>query len=162
MGVKKKIVRTLGGIALAGAVVVGGFGSSASAYQDSVTEPISQLSGNDIQSNIWMSATAFYQTQRYQVSAKFLGYNPPNADWVKTAWNIKANGLGVSIGGVSGGTASGNELSGTWTNYNNWISDYSGSYNISGVPISGSGNNTANFLALGVKDSATASIFRWY
>jgi hypothetical protein len=162
MGVKKKIVRTLGGVAMAGAMVMGGFAGSASAYSDSVTDSISQLPGNDIQSNIWMSATAFYDTQRYQVSAKFLGYNPPNADWIKTAWSIKANGLGVSIGGVSGGTASGNELSGTWTNTNNWISDYSGSYNISGIPISGSGNNTASFLARGVKQGATASIFRWY
>jgi hypothetical protein len=162
MSMKRKIVGTIGGLAMAGAMMVGGSGGTAHAYTDSVTDPISQLSGNEIQSNIWMSATAFYETQRYQVSAKFLGYNPPNADWIKTAWTLKANGLGVSIGGVSGGTASGNTLSGTWTNTNNWISDYSGSYNISGVPISGSGSNTASFLAKGVKQGATASIFRFY
>jgi hypothetical protein len=162
MGVKKKIASTLGGVVMAGALILGGTAGTASAYSDSVTDSISGLPGNEIQSNIWMSNTYFYQTQRYQVSAKFLGYNPPNADRIKTAWTIKANGLGVSIGGVSGGTASGNTLSGTWTNYNNWISDYSGSYNISGVPISGSGNNTASFLAKGVKQGATASIFRFY
>jgi hypothetical protein len=106
-----------------------------------------------------MSATAFNQKQSYQVSAKFIGNNPPNADWVKTAWAIKANGLGVSIGGVSGGTSNGNTLTGTWTNTNTWISDYAGSYNISGVPISVGGDNTASFLAKGVKRSASSSIF---
>jgi hypothetical protein len=162
MNIKKKVLGTLGGIAMAGALVMGGSAGTASAYSDSVTSNISQLPGNSIQSNIWMSSTAFYNTQQYQVSAKFLGTNPPNADWVKTAWTIKANGLGVSIGGVSGGTANENTLSGTWTNTNTWISDYSGSYTISGVPISGSGSNTASFLARGVKKGATASVFRWY
>lgn len=158
---KNKVVAFIGTLAVVGTLSFGG-GNSASAYSDSVTEDIPQLKGNSIQSNAWMSTGAFYQTQSYQVSAKFLGNNPPNADWVKTAWTIKANGLGVSIGGVSGGTTSGNTLTGTWTNNNTWISDYSGSYNISGIPISGGADNTASFLAQGVKRSASASVFRLY
>ncbi|MGD6818783.1 hypothetical protein [Metabacillus sp. 84] len=158
---KKKVSAFIGTLAVAGALTFGG-GTSASAYSDSTTEPIPQLSGNSIQSNAWMSNTAFYQKQSYQVSAKFLGTNPPNADWVKTAWTIKANGLGVSIGGISGGTSNGSTLTGTWTNSNTWISDYAGSYSISGVPISGGTDNTASFLAKGVKRSASASIFRFY
>ncbi|MGP7818813.1 hypothetical protein [Niallia sp. 01092] len=161
MKTRKKVSTFLGTLALVGALSFG-IVDSASAYSDQTTVPIPELSGNSIQSNAWMSNTAFYQKQSYQVSAKFLGYNPPNADWVKTAWTIKANGLGVSIGGVSGGTANDNTLTGTWTNYNTWISDYSGSYSISGVPISGGADNTASFLARGVKRSASASIFRWY
>ncbi|EJR83351.1 MULTISPECIES: hypothetical protein [Bacillus cereus group] len=161
MKIKKKVVAFISTLAVAGAISFGG-ANSASAYSDSVTENIPQLPGNSIQSNIWMSATAFNQKQSYQVSAKFIGKNPPNADWVKTAWAIKANGLGVSIGGVSGGTSNGNTLTGTWTNTNTWISDYAGSYNISGVPISGGGDNTASFLAKGVKRSASSSIFRLY
>ncbi|MFJ6413846.1 hypothetical protein CHI12_11155 [Terribacillus saccharophilus] len=136
--------------------------TTASAYADSNSASIPGLPNHSIQSNVWHGTASFFNTQSYQVSAKFLGTNPGYADWVKTAWTINANGLGVSIGGISGGTASGNTLSGTWTNWDAWISDYSGTYNISGVPISGSANNTASVFVDGTKAASTASIFRFY
>ena len=160
-----KVLSKVSSVGLASLLAVGLMftgGNSVSAYSDTNTEKIPQLSGNSIQSNVWMTSKNSFHKQSWEVSAKFLGTNPSYADWVKTAWTFKANGLGVSIGGVSGGTASGNTLTGTWTNTNAWISDYGGSYNISGLPITGSGNNTASFLAKGVKRSATASIFRFY
>ncbi|MEW3994906.1 hypothetical protein [Bacillus altitudinis] len=132
------------------------------AYSDSSKESIPQLKGNSIQSNAWMSNTNFLQKQSFKVSAKFLGNNPPKANWVKTSYNIEANGIGVSLKGASAGSTSGNSLSGTWTNKNAWISDIAGSYKISGAPLTGSLNNTASFLARGVKRSTTASIFRLY
>ncbi|MFS0657151.1 hypothetical protein [Bacillus sp. 179-C3.3 HS] len=135
---------------------------SAHAKSNTSTEKIPQLKGNSIQSNAWMSNTNFLQKQSFKVSAKFLGNNPKKASWVKTSYTIEANGIGVSLKGVSSGTASGNSLSGTWTNKNAWISDLAGSYKISGAPLTGSLNNTASFLAKGVKRSTTASIFRLY
>lgn len=157
---KLKVSAFVGTLAMVGAMSFGG--GNVSAYSSQDTEAIPALKGNKIQANAWMSNTNVYQKQSYKASAKFLGSNPSNADWVKTAWKIKASGVGVSIGGISGGTSSGNELSGTWTNTNTWISDYAGSYKISGIAISGSMDNSASFLAKGVKRGAATSIFRLY
>ncbi|KGX89839.1 hypothetical protein N781_08970 [Pontibacillus halophilus JSM 076056 = DSM 19796] len=147
---------------LMGAAIVFGAGSNAFAYSDSNSAGVPGLSSHEIESNVWISTGAYFQTQSYQVSAKFLGQNPDYGDWVKTAWDISASGLGVSIGGVSGGTASGNHLTGTWTNNDTWISDYSGTYNISGVPYKGTATNTASVFVDGTKASSTASTTRLY
>lgn len=136
------------------------------AYSDSSE---AKLPGTNwhLQSNVWQSNTYFWQTHSFMVSAKL--FNGPvkngirlNAERISTSWSFKATGICVSVGNVSAGTPSGASFSGSWTNWNTWISDMSGTFKISGLPLYSNFTNTAFAIKSGTKATTTASCFRLY
>lgn len=120
-----------------------------------------------VQSNVWQSFTWFFQTHSFAVSAKLFKGAPSNgvrqsADRIKTTWSFSPTGIGVSVKGVSAGIPSGAGFSGSWENTNAWISDISGTFKISGVPLYSNFSNTAFALKSGVKATTSANCFRFY
>ena len=49
-----------------------------------------------------------------------------NVSQVKNTATLNAYGIGASVGPISAGGGSGSSVSGSWTNYNTWISDLAG------------------------------------
>lgn len=138
------------------------FSVQAFAYSDSSDGSVSGLPTYKIQANIWLTSKNFLEPQDWTVSAKLYdGTSTATATWIKTAWSFTVSGVGVTIGPVSG-SSGGNSISGSWTNNNTWISDYTGTFNIAGIPLSCSGSNTASVYVQQTTGSATASIFRFY
>lgn len=139
--------------------------SVASAYSDSVKANLPNTSYY-VQSNVWQSATAFYETHSFMVSAKLYTSSActttAKASSIKTSWAFSPTGVGVSCKAVSAGTTNSNGFSGSWTNTNAWISDMSGTFKISGAPLYSSFTNTALAVKDGVKATATADCFRFY
>lgn len=116
-----------------------------------------------IQSNVWQSATPFYGTHEWAVSAKMFTKSGTrvNAERIKTTYNFNATGIGVSVSGVSGSTGGG-RFSGSWENGNAWISDVSGTFKLGGAPLYSNFSNEAFALKSGVKASTSATVFRVY
>jgi hypothetical protein len=82
--------------------------------------------GDVLQANVWIATFSDWSgCGNWATSAKLLGYNPANAAWIKNTASFHANGWGASLSGV-GVSGSGADASASWTNYNNWISDLSG------------------------------------
>lgn len=136
------------------------------AYSDSTKANLPNTSYY-VQSNVWQSTTTqAWQTNSFKVSAKLYGQvacvTTKNASTIKTSWSFSPSGVGVSCKGVSAGTASGKGFSGYWQNTNTWISDMSGTFSISGVPLYSSFTNTATAIKDGVKATATADCFRFW
>ena len=149
-------------------MVATAFSSNVYAFDDSVS---AQLKGTNyyVQSNVWMSTTHWRWTHSYKVSAKLYKdkslKETANANTIKSTWNFKATGIGVSLSGEYGGVSAGaakNGFSGSWENNNTWISDMSGTFKISGFPICGTLSNTAFAIKNGAKAQATAECFRVY
>ena len=119
-----------------------------------------------VQSNVWQSNTYFWQTHNFKVSAKLYKGSgckkTAKAKTIKTTYSLSVSGLGVSVGGVSAGTADGAGFSGSWKNTNAWISDMSGTFKIKGIPLYSNFSNSAFALKDGVKATASASCFRFY
>lgn len=119
-----------------------------------------------VQSNVWQSNTYFWQTHSFRVSAKLYKTSACKttlkASSIKTSWSFSPTGVGVSCKGVSAGSTNSKGFSGSWTNKNAWISDMSGTFKISGVPLYSSFSNTALAIKSGVKATATADCFRFY
>lgn len=118
-----------------------------------------------IQSNVWQSGRGVFWTQRFVVSAKLLNRHtddPVMADRIRTTWLFSATGIGVSIRNVSTGNMCGSTFSGYWENTNSWISDMSGTFRLSGLPLWSTFNNTAFALKSGVKATTSTSVFRFY
>lgn len=137
---------------------------NAFAYSDSASANLPNSSWK-VQSNVWQSNTAFYQTHSFAVSAKLLNKSTNkavNAERIKTTYSFGATGVGVSVKGVSSGSMSGSSFSGSWENKNAWISDMSGTFKLGGAPLWSSFNNSAFALKSGVKATSNASVFRFY
>ena len=127
-----------------------------------------------VQSNVWQSTTHWRATHSYKVSAKLYRGKAldeiATASTIKTTWSGSATGVAISISGTYGVATGGGSISttgnkgfsGSWENTNTWISDISGTFKISGLPLYGTLSNTAFAVKDGVKATATAECFRVY
>lgn len=165
MGNRNKIFNKLVGIFIACVLGVLPFNKSISAYSDSNKANLPGTK-NYIQSNVWQSFTAFYQTHSFKVSAKCFTSKEckkqTKAKTIKTSFSFVPTGIGVSCTGVSVGNISGNGFSGSYENTNASISDISGTFKIKGAPLYSTFSNSAYALKDGVKAITVAEVFRFY
>jgi hypothetical protein len=82
--------------------------------------------GDRLEANVWIQTFSDWSgCGSWSTSAKLWGMNPALASWIKNTASFHANGWGASLSGV-GVSGSGADASASWTNYNAWISDLSG------------------------------------
>jgi hypothetical protein len=120
---KKRVLATLAICAVTAATVaVGAQPASAHSASSSYYYP----GGDRLEANVWIDNWADSNgCGNWATSAKLWGYNPPNAQWIKNVASFHANGIGASVSAFSAG-GTGTDVSASWTNYNNWISDLAG------------------------------------
>lgn len=159
--IRKRVI----GMSLACTLVAMAFSVNAKAYSDSEK---AKLPGTNyhVQSNVWQSNTYFWETHSFKTSAKLYTSSSctttTKAKTIKTSFAFAPTGVGISCKGVSTGNVSGKGFSGSWENSNAWISDMSGTFKISGVPLYSTFQNSAFALKDGVKATAVAECFRFY
>lgn len=160
-----KALKKLVGISLVGVLCVLSLSQKISAYSDSNKANLPGTK-NYIQSNVWQSFTAFYQTHSFKVSAKCFSSKEctkqTKAKTIRTSFSFVPTGIGVSCYGVSAGNISGNGFSGSFENSNASISDIGGTFKIKGAPLYSTFSNSAYALKDGVKAITVAEVFRFY
>lgn len=165
MGKRTKALKKLFGMSLACVLCVLAFNESIRAYSDSNKANLPGTK-NYIQSNVWQSFTAFYETHSFKVSAKCFTSKECNkqtkAKTIRTSFSFVATGVGVSCYGVSAGNVSGKGFSGSYENSNASISDISGTFKVKGAPLYSTFSNSAYALKDGVKAISVAEVFRFY
>lgn len=79
-----------------------------------------------------------------------------NVSQVKNTATLNAYGIGASVGPISAGGGSGSSVSGSWTNYNTWISDLSGTAKPNWLTWGMNACSTGFALTQGVKANPSA------
>lgn len=82
-----------------------------------------------------------------------------NVSQVKNTATLNAYGIGASVGPISASGGSGSSVSGSWTNYNTWISDLSGTAKPNWLTWGMNACSTASAVTRGVK--AVPSVCSW-
>lgn len=142
MRVKTKIGAVVGAGAAILAISTGG----ASATQNSST--MNLAGGDQLQANAWHCGT-YFKACSFTASAKVLGTHPSYAASVTNQTEVAVHGivLDISLGTTKNFgvvyTQSGLVRS-RWTNYNAWISDSSGTVNVSPLSTYVSTKETAS------------------
>lgn len=99
--------------------------SPSSAFSGSASSPLGRT-GAIVTANAY-SCNTFISTCSWSTSTKVTKNGARyNVSQVKNTATLNAYGIGASVGPISAGGGSGSSVSGSWTNYNTWISDLSG------------------------------------
>src|SRR5713101_6948518 len=61
--------------------------------------------GDRLEADVWVQSFTFSSCGNWQTSAKLIGNNPPNADWIKNTAAFHAVGIGASLSGGGAGVS---------------------------------------------------------
>lgn len=99
--------------------------SPSTAFSGSTTASL-KGTGAVVQANAY-SCNSFVTSCSWSTSTKVTKNGARyNVSQVKNTATLNAFGIGASVGPISASGGSGSSVSGSWTNYNTWISDLSG------------------------------------
>ncbi len=143
--------------ALAIALVVGGLAlaSPSNAFSGSASSSLrgtgAIVTANAYSCNVYSSSCSWSTSTK--VTKNGSRYN---VSQVKNTATLNAYGIGASVGPISAGGGSGSSVSGSWTNYNTWISDLSGTAKPNWLTWGMNACSTGFALTQGVKANPSA------